>query len=167
MQKELKPELFGEKNPIRPRESFAFEQSAAPAPDFLDVDRRVLDLKNQVGGLAEEVRKNISQMQEFMKTAQLRLEKMQQQVHRLEQNHNGLAQESGQKLSHMAARLGERKSLDQKIQDMVDRHSGVIKSFEVRMNQLQRLLAEKENQLATAQSAINEAKMEIARLKRL
>jgi len=42
----------------------------------------------------------------------------------------------------------------------------VIKSFEVRLNHMQRLLADKENQMAASQAALNEAKMEISRLKR-
>lgn len=165
MEKELKPELFGERVVARAKETSPLG-AAADMPDFLNVDRRVMELRTQIGTISEDVRKNLAQMQEFMKTAHLRLEKMQQQIQRLESNHNGLAQESGQKLSHMTAKLAERKSLDQKISEMVDRHSGVIRSFEVRMNQLQRLLADKEAQMMSAQASLNEARMEIARLTR-
>ncbi len=102
-----------------------------------------------------------------MKTTHLRLEKLQQQMVRFENSHNGLAQETGHKLAQIGHKFIERKSMDQKIQELVDRYSGVIKSFEVRMHHLQKLLSEKESQMMSAQAELNQAKMEIARLKRL
>jgi hypothetical protein len=77
------------------------------------------------------------------------------------------AMESGQKISQLNQKLTERKSLEMKVQEMVDRHNNVIKSFEVRMGQLQKLLAEKDAMLVSAQATLNDAKMEITRLKRL
>lgn len=171
MQKELNPQLFGDRSTkasIEPAPVDALR--ATPRADtematFLNLDRQVLDVRTQISQMGEELRKSMAQTQEFMKSSHLRVERLQQQVQRLEQSHNGLVQDSSQKIAQMAQRLSERKNLDQKIQEMVDRHTQVIKSFEVRMNHLQRLLSEKEAQLVTAQSAINEARMELARLK--
>ena len=134
---------------------------------FLNLDRQVLDLRQDLAQLSEELKKIFSQFQEFSKASHLRSERMQQQLQRLEQSHNGMIQETGHKLNHMGLRLNERKSIDHKIQEMVDRHTNVIKSFEVRMNHLQKLLADKDAQVLSAQAALNEAKMEISRLKRL
>ncbi|HRO67039.1 MAG TPA: hypothetical protein PL182_05705 [Pseudobdellovibrionaceae bacterium] len=164
MQKELNPELFGERRQARTETA----SSAAPeAASFLNLDRQVMDIRQQMSNMGEEIKRLAAQLQEFMKASHLKMERLQQQVMRLEQNHNGLVQESGHKLTQMGLRLSERKSLDQKIQEMVDRHTNVIKSFEVRMNHLQKLLSEKDAQVVGAQAALNEAKMEIARLKRL
>lgn len=167
MNKELNPELFGERRATR---SAAPEASLASSHDtggFLNLDRQMLDLKQQNVMATEELKRLAAHVQEFMKATHLKLERLQQQVGRLEQSHNGMVQETGQKLSQIGMRFNERKSIDAKIQEMVDRHTNVIKSFEVRMNHLQRLLADKESQIVTAQATLNEAKMEISRLKRL
>lgn len=170
MHKELNPELFGE---TRSSRSVSESVSTHIAPTstetthFLNVDRQILELRQQIGQMSEELRKLSAQTGEFMKTSHLRVEKLQQQLLRLEQGHNGLVQETGQRMSQISQRFNERKAMDSKIQEMVDRHTNVIKSFEVRMHHLQRLLSEKEAQLVGAQATINEAKMEISRLKRL
>lgn len=175
MNKELNPELFGDAWTGRTKSAdltgpIGASASSAAAPEttnFLNLDRQILELRQQIGQMAEELRKLSAQTGEFIKTSHLRTEKLQQQLLRLEQGHNGLVQETGQRMTQIGQRFAERKSVDTKIQEMVDRHTNVIKSFEVRMHHLQRLLAEKEGQLVGAQAAINEAKMEIARLKRL
>lgn len=156
MQKELNPELFGERRSLRASPGEKAPEAQMESQGFLNLDRQVMELRNQA-----------IQAQEFMKTSGLKAERLQQQVQRLEQSHNGLVQETSKKIAHIAQRLSERKAIDQKIQEMVDRHTNVIKSFEVRMHHLQMLLAEKEAQYVTATAALNEAKMEIARLKRL
>jgi hypothetical protein len=104
---------------------------------------------------------------EWIKTSNLKFEKQNALLNRLEQSHNGLATEAGQKIGQLTAKANERRSIDLKVQEMVDRHNNVIKSMEVRMNHMQKLLVEKEAQMVSAQAALNEAKMEIARLKRL
>lgn len=168
MHKELNPDLFGERRtPKTTSHESGLGASVAETPGFLNVDRQILELKHQVSGVGEEFKKLSSQVQEFMKVSHLKMERLTQQVQRLEHSHNGLVQDSGQKIGQIGHRLAERKNLDQKIQEMVDRHTNVIKSFEVRMNHLQRLLADKEAQAAVAQTALNEAKMELSRLKRL
>lgn len=174
MQRELNPDLFGEGKAARPARSEASPGLVGPnAPlgtetaGFLNLDRQVLEMRQLLATVGEELRKVAAQSQEFMKTSHLKMERLQQQVTRLEQSHNGMAQEAGQKFHMFGQRLGERKALDQKIQDMVDRHTQVIKSFEVRMSHLQRLLTEKEAQFMNAQTALNEMKMELARLKRM
>lgn len=178
MNKELNPELFGDawtgrqgQTKLLDLTTSASTSASATAgsetANFLNTDRQILELRQQIGQMAEELRKLSAQTGEFMKTSHLRIEKLVQQLHKLEQGHNGLVQETGQRMTQIGQRFAERKSMDAKIQEMVDRHTNVIKSFEVRMHHLQRLLTEKEGQLVGAQAAINEAKMEIARLKRL
>jgi DNA repair exonuclease SbcCD ATPase subunit len=158
MSRELNPELFGEKRVSI--EAPAVVGERLPEPDFLDVDRQILELRNQN-------QKVQVQMAEMAKSSNLKIEKLQQQVSRLETIHNGLAGEIGNRLNQMQARIIERASYDAKTQEMIDRHNQVIKSFEVRMTQLQRILQEKEAQLNTTLQALNDAKTEIMRLKRI
>lgn len=167
MNKELNPELFGEKKVAR---SSALEAPLSMGPtnnNYLNTDRQIFELRAQNQALAEQLNKVVATVNELIKTSNIKFEKQTSLLNRLEQSHNGLATEAGQKITQLGQRVNERKSLDLKVQEMVDRHNNVIKSFEVRMNHLQKLLAEKEAQMISAQAALNETKMEIARLKRL
>jgi muramoyltetrapeptide carboxypeptidase LdcA involved in peptidoglycan recycling len=76
---------------------------------------------------------------------------------------NGLIE---QKVSAVLNQLGERKTMEMKMQEVVDRHNSVLRGFEQRLNQMQKVISDKEAQMIHAQAALNEAKMEIARLKR-
>lgn len=163
MQKELNPELFGEKRSSQPRS----EGGAQGGSSYLNIDRQIFEIKSQIMNLNDQIGKAVETLTEFSKNTNQRLERFQQALNRLETNHNGLATEAGQKVQQINTKLAERKALDQKIQEMVDRHNNVVKSLEVRLNHLQKLLAEKENQAVAAVAAFNEAKMEIARLKRI
>lgn len=166
MNKELNPELFGEKKVIK---TPALENPISMGPagtNYLNTDRQIFELRAQNQTLADQLNKVVATVNEMIKTSNIKFDKQAALLSRLEQSHNGLANEASQKITQLAQRVNERKSLDLKVQEMVDRHNNVIKSFEVRMNHLQKLLAEKEAQMISAQAALNEAKMEIARLKR-
>ncbi len=167
MQKELNPELFGERKTSREPNNENRISYGAPQGNYLNTDRQIHELKVQNQALMDQLNKVIGTLNEVIKSSNLKFEKQNQQLNRLEQSHNGLATEAGQKISQLGQRLNERKSFELKVQEMVDRHNTVIKSFEVRMNHLQKLLAEKDAQVVSSLGALNEAKMEIARLKRL
>lgn len=171
MQKELNPELFGEKKMTKTstmdRSMEAASALSATGANYLNTDRQIFELKAQNQAMADQMNKIVGTVNEMIKSSNAKFERQQALLTRLEQSHNGLATEAGQKITQLSQRVNERKSLDLKVQEMVDRHNNVIKSFEVRMNHLQKLLAEKEAQMISCQAALNEAKMEIARLKRL
>lgn len=166
MSKELNPELFGEKKAVKSPVLDSPLNIGAASNNYLNTDRQIFELRAQNQTLADQLNKVVTTVNELIKTSNMKFDKQSSLLTRLEQSHNGLANEAGQKITQLAQRVNERKSLDLKVQEMVDRHNNVIKSFEVRMNHLQKLLAEKEAQMISAQAALNEAKMEIARLKR-
>ncbi|MBS1970074.1 MAG: hypothetical protein JSU04_07185 [Bdellovibrionales bacterium] len=167
MQKELNPELFGEKKSASPARREALVPPAPSTdPAYLNTDRQIFELKTQMMSVNEQLTKLTQALNEANKTGGARMDRYQQSMSRLETSHNGLAMEAGQKIQQINNKLAERKALDAKIQEMVDRHNNVIKSFEVRLNHMQKLLTEKEAQTQAAYAALNEAKMEIARLKR-
>lgn len=168
MQKELNPELFGEKKSTSPARREALVPPAPSTdPVYLNTDRQIFELKSQMMSVNDQLSKLNQALNETNKNGSARMERFQQGLNRLETSHNGLATEAGQRIQQINNKLAERKALDLKIQEMVDRHNNVIKSFEVRLNHMQKLLTEKEAQTAAAYTALNEAKMEIARLKRL
>lgn len=167
MNKELNPELFGEKKVVKSSVLESHPNLGTNNANYLNTDRQIFELKSQNHNLAEQLNKIVNTVNELIKTSNIKFEKQSHLLTRLEQSHNGLALEAGQKMALLSQRVNERKAVDLKVQEMVDRHNNVIKSFEVRMNHLQKLLAEKEAQMITAQTALNDAKMEIARLKRM
>ena len=167
MNKELNPDLFGEKKSTKTSSLENSMSLATPGGNYLNTDRQIFELRVQNQNLADQLNKVVATVNELIKSSNAKFEKQSSLLNRLEQSHNGLANEAGQKITQLTQRINERKSLDLKVQEMVDRHNNVIKSFEVRMNHLQKLLSEKEAQMISTQAALNEAKMEIARLKRL
>ncbi len=167
MHKELNPELFGERKVSKSTHDLSSSQAHAEPAAFLNTDRQIFELKTQNHSLQDQINKITTALNELIKNTNLKFERTHQSVARLEQSHNGLAYETGQKVTQLSQKIAERKAMDAKIQEMVDRHNNIVKSFEVRMNHLQKLLADKEAQMSLTQSALNETKMEIARLKRL
>ena len=167
MQKELNPDLFGEKKVVKSNLNENASSAGNSSNSYLNTDRQIFELKSQNQALNEQLGKVVMTVNELIKSSNMKFEKQSHLLTRLEQNHNGLATEAGQKITQLGQRVNERRLLEAKVQEMVDRHNNVIKSFEVRMNHLQKLLAEKEGQMISCQAALNEAKMEIARLKRM
>lgn len=159
MKKELNPELFTDK-PLTIKNHGA-------SPNFLKTDEQIFELKQGSEQINIELDHISMQLTEFIRNSQLKFDQIAQKLGRLEQSHNGFVMEAGNKLNHMNNKLIERKTLDNKIQETIDRHNNVIKGFEVRISHLQKLLAEKDAQLLAAQTLLNETKMEISRIKRM
>ncbi|MFN7825754.1 MAG: hypothetical protein ACK5P6_10380 [Pseudobdellovibrionaceae bacterium] len=162
MQKQLNPQLFGVSSQASPR---TIEPS--PQAQWIELERKVAEQKVQLQALMDQWSSSVAQINEFIRSTQAKFEKVQQQIVKLEQNDQLLNLEAAQKIAQIQNRLGERKTMDLKIQEMVDRHNTVIRGFEVRVNQMQKMLADKEAAMISAQAALNEAKLEISRLKRL
>jgi peptidoglycan hydrolase CwlO-like protein len=168
MQKELNPDLFSDRSKNRPQEgSLAVPHYGSNDHSIVNIENKVNELRDQVIGVQSQIQGFIGQINEFAKVTQMKIDRLNQSVAKIEQSHNNLIADSGQKLSLLSNKIGERRSLDLKVQEMMDRHSNILRSFEVRMNQMQKVLSDKESQLVTAMAALNEAKMEIARLKRM
>ena len=165
MQKELNPELFGEN--LAKSRVVDNVQSQPPNGPLLAMEGKIAETRSQLHQLGESLTSVVNQVNEFIKGSQGKFERLNQVVKRLEQNDQAINLEAAQKISQISSRLGERKTMDLKIQEMVDRHNSVLRSFEVRFNQMQKLMSDKEAMLVSAQAALNDAKMEISRLKRL
>ena len=168
MQKELNPELFG---PINTANSTTggrlVENPAVPSHVLIQSEARVAELRKEMAALANQMKSLVGQANEFMKVTGAKMDRLQQHSQKLELDQNQLREEASQKISHLHVRIGERKSMEIKVQEMIDRHNAVLRSYDMRLNHLQKIISEKDAQLLQTQSALNEAKMEIARLKRI
>lgn len=161
LQKQLNPELFGDISGSKPR-----VMDVPAANQAFVTEQRVADIKVHVAKLTESFSRVVGQMNEFMKNTQGKFETVQQTLHKLEQNDQLLNMETAQRINHIQNKMAERHQMDMKVQEMIDRHNSVLRSYELRMNQMQKMMAEKEATLISAQGALNEAKMEIMKLKR-
>lgn len=160
-QKQLNPELFGDFPGNKTRMI-----DAPAANQAMVTEQRVTDLKMHLAKLTESFSRVVGQMNEFMKNTQGKFETVQQEMHKLEQNDHLINMETAHKFNQIHNKLADRHQMDMKIQEMIDRHNSILKSYEVRMNQMQKMMAEKDATLISAQGALNEAKMEIMKLKR-
>ena len=172
MQKELNPELFGE---VASKTAKSYDLEGQTVLGMvMRTDQKVVELKDeireirtQINSVIERIGQLVGQMNEYIKSTQIRFDGVSKQVNRLDRNDQALSQDTTEKVTQLQTRLGDRRVMDLKIHEMLERHNGIIRSYEVRLNQLQKLIAEKEAQTVAAQAALNEAKMEISRLKRL
>jgi len=167
--KELNPEIFGEikKNKLKMTESLLEPLNLGLSLGSIDFDQQLQETQKDLETLQNEVRHWKDDTHENIQNTKLRMDRLQTSVSRLEQNHNGFVQEMSEKMHLLLQKFGEQKKYDQKVQDMIDRHSNLLKGYEIRMNQAYKILAQKEAELVQAHTMINETKMELARLKRL
>ena len=71
------------------------------------------------------------------------------------------------KIAHVVSRVNERKVSENVVKEMVERQASLVQNFEVRMQQLSRIISEQELQLMNARSELKEALGELSRLKKL
>jgi hypothetical protein len=169
MARELNRELFGG---ARGREMDPQAQTPA-APSFAKADDvRVLHLH------VESVSKRLKEFESRVESLNTKVEDMvnqnKQRFERVQghfQRQNDILQSGFKdvhaKMAQVVSRVNERKVEEGMIKEMVERHASVVQSFEVRMQQLQRVISEQELQLMNARAELKDALHEITRLKKL
>ena len=104
---------------------------------------------------------------EIQKTAKLKSDRYNHSLQRLENQQSQMSADISEKFALLIQKLTEQKKYDQKVQDIVDRHNNLLKGYEVRLNQMQKLLGQKEQDYVEAITTLKDLKAEITRLKRL
>jgi hypothetical protein len=161
MQKELNPALFGENS----SPSRVYEANQHSQVNYLD--QKVLETRTQLRHFGEQFQKVVSQMNEFIKSTNGKFDKVQQQIHRLEQNDQAIVKDAGQRISAIHQRFSDKNNMEYKVQEMMEKHQAILRGYELKLQQAQKMLNEKESQLVSTQALLSEAKMELARLKRI
>ncbi len=170
MQKELNPDLFGEVALGQSRMVQKSNPNAAAPKDWslaMEMDRKIVDLRGQIQGVAEQLKHFGKQVQEAFRGQQQAIETLQRDMEQLRQSHREFSDEATNLRDKNQNQVVEGRQIEAKVEQMLDRHQAVLRNFEVRVNQLQRIIQEKDNQLLSMQSTLIEAKGEVARLKRL
>ncbi len=166
MSRELHPDLFTRnQEPLKNEDSP--EKSLEDLKSRLFLEPQLADIKGQMGDLKSQINKIIAHVNDTQKISQVRFERLQQALTRSEQLHKAFSQEVAMKVAGLVSKISERRTTDVKIQELIDRHNQVLQGFEARVSQLQKIISEKDAQILSMQATINEAKMEMTRIKRL
>ncbi len=134
--------------------------------DVKAMEAQLTSFRLALGSMEKRTETIAFKMEELARTVHARLERFSQAIVRVEDSMNKSNQETSQKFALVTAKVNERKITDMKVQELVDRHNSIIRNFENRLLNMQRLVSEQEMSLHNAQAALDEARNEIARLKR-
>lgn len=189
MHRELNPQVFGTKstteklgNPIdsqQPatgimgssgkRDGAEGQQRQVPYPsiDIKALEHQINTLKVALIQMEKRTEALTSKMEELTRAVHGRFERFSNTIVRMEDAQAHQHQDTTAKFAQIVAKVNERKITDHKVMELMDRHNGVIRNFENRLLSLQRLVSEQEMALHNSQAALEEARSEIARLKRL
>lgn len=168
MARELNRDLFR----IQPQSTSPGPSPAGPGAPAKAEDVRTLFLQfeamaKKINEIQSRLEKITAQTDDVVKQNKQRFERVQGHFQRQnEMFQNGL-QDVNQRMAQIVSRVNERKVEDGVVKEMVERHAHVVQSFEVRMQQLQRLIGEQELQLINARAELKDALHELARLKKL
>jgi DNA polymerase II small subunit/DNA polymerase delta subunit B len=162
MEKQLNPALFSANTSEKVSDSKSWYIDPASTLRFdRPVDRA------EIKKIEERFDVVNDRVTETIKTATLKSEKITQRVAQVEGRVEALAQEIRSKYAQLSGRVTERNLMETEVQSMLDRHNTVVRNFENRMTQMQRLIENQQMLLMNSQAALEEARRELTRLKRI
>jgi len=107
------------------------------------------------------------EVQEWVKSLNLRLEKTAQRAQLLDERSVIAAKDTHEKLATLYSKIKESQNSDFKFAALIERHNQIVQSFELRLTQSQRLIENQAVQLAKQQELIDDARRQLEKLKRL
>lgn len=133
-----------------------------PYPSF-EVDRA----DPHYDELSSRIEKVRYEVQEWVKSLNLRFEKAVQRVQILEERLSLAARDNHEKLATLYSKIKETQNSDFKFASLIERHNQIVQSFELRLTQAQRLIENQAVQLAKQQELIDDGRRQLERLKRI
>jgi hypothetical protein len=122
---------------------------------------------NLTENLAAKTATSSADVSEFVGETKLKLNRMNQKIVTIEDRLENFALEVRSNFSKIAGRLNEHGLNDTKIESLIERHNNMIHAFEKKLIQMAKLLEDSQAQLITTQGALEDARREIARLKKI
>ncbi|MCH2532850.1 MAG: hypothetical protein MK008_00240 [Bdellovibrionales bacterium] len=108
-----------------------------------------------------------SRMDELYKATKLKFDKTQNHFLRMEEVVKRKILEMTETLGKLSGKMTAQQFSESKVTELVDRHTQMIQKFDIKMAKLQKVINEQEMQLHNSRAALQEARKEIERLKRL
>lgn len=143
-----------------------------PVPHFLReedwklMQTQVEELKRRSKDQDETLESTNRKLNELATASKVRIERLSAATMRLEEYVKSSMQELNAKLATVMSKVNERKLSENQIQELIDRHTHIVRNFEVRLNQLQKVVSDQEMQIMNSREAVQEAQREMARMKR-
>ena len=155
-----------------------FDTSGRPEWSESPAEKAVVPVDTQAQRQMQEMARQIKMLESLVSEQKVKLEdqaknhrvNMEAVVHRLQQVETGQVKhlrELDERLGQIISHVSERRSVDQKMEEMIDRHNNIVQNFELKLKVLQKVLADRELQILKAVSMVEEARAEIVRMKRL
>ena len=180
LNRELDPGLFGG-NPANSGSIASHGLQAPPQPattqpgraipyppiDMRVLEAQILQIKAVLAQYDRRMDQMAAQVNELSRDSVSRLDRYEKQLLRLEDGIQRLTGDTSSRLASLAARVNERKVSDSKLQDLIDRHNLLVRNFENRLSSLQKLAGDQEQALLSAFAALEDARADLARLKRM
>lgn len=152
MSRQFNPDLFESENmPNTESSGFALGQIET-------MKRRVRDLELQNHQLLQKIEKMALHYEQKMS-------QMSAQQKSFEAAMKQKMDDSLKNQTILSNRMTERKVIDTKMQELLDRHNQLVQNFETRLSQAQKLSKDQEMKLMTYQSTLNDILREIRNLK--
>jgi len=175
MSREIHRDLFG--GSLRPSTDTTTSQKSqsidfSPSFEVREEDWRLVihqleQLKRKNQDLESKLEALSSRTMDLLRGAKTRIERVGAATQRVEEAVKLKFQEMAGKVSMLTSKVTERKVADAKIEELIERHNLALQNFELRTQQLQKLISEQQMQLMGYKSALSEAQREISRLKRI
>ncbi|MCB0408399.1 MAG: hypothetical protein KDD34_09360 [Bdellovibrionales bacterium] len=175
MSREIHRDLFG--GSLRPSNDTNTPQKSpsvgfSPSFEVREEDWRLVihqleQLKRKNQDLESKLEALSSRTMDLLRGAKTRIERVGAATQRVEEAVKLKFQEVAGKVSMLTSKVTERKVADAKIEELIERHNLALQNFELRTQQLQKLISEQQMQLMGYKSTLSEAQREISRLKRI
>lgn len=166
MSKEMHPELFHPLAENRLKLDMESEKVLKTIQNLEAMNAHRFASKEDLRAVQDRVFETMSQYAEQMKTLLLRTDRLTQRLGQLEAKIESQTQEFRQKVTSLSTRVTERGLMETEIQSLIEKHNSVVRSFENRISQLQRLAESQQLQLMNSASTLDEARREMSRLRR-
>lgn len=111
--------------------------------------------------------KEITEQQEFLGEAKIKMNRLAQKVQNIEERLEALSTEMRANYAKLAARVVEKAVTESRVESFMEKHNQVLQNFERKMGQMTKLLEDYQNKIMISNAALDDARREIARIKKL
>lgn len=171
MARELNRELFGggsNRDNLEPEKTGQSQQVVyAKADEVRVLHLHIENLSKRMKEFESRVETMHTKVEDVVVQNKQRFERVQSHFKAQNESFQSGIGDINNKIAAVVSRVNERKISENIIKEMVERHSQLVQSFEVRMQQLQKVISEQELQLMNARSELKAALQELTRLKKL
>ncbi len=106
------------------------------------------------------------QINELSRLMSLKTERMSIKIKLIEERHQTFVEDFQQRMTAVNVKMSDKPRMDMKIEELIERQNQAVRTFENRMTQLKRVVENQEAELYKVMNELQEARKEIARLKR-